>query len=118
MPQNTAEWIAIISAFAALFGVAVGLLNIYRVSPIDEAHAAETWESIAARSASRVSEILDQLMAVQQELLIVVRGANVLTRQLKQEGHISDWNVFAYKDELSDGRKPPGSKRRSAIDEE
>ena len=115
MPQNTAEWIAIISAFAALVGVAVGLLKIYRVSPIDEAHAAETWESIAAKAASRVSEILDQLMAKHQEVLILVRGANILTRQLKREGFIPDWNVFAYKDELSDGRKP---KRRSAIDEE
>lgn len=115
MPQNTAEWVAIVTALTALVGVAVGLAKVYRVNPSDEAHAAETWESIAAKSGSRISKILDELMATEQKFLVVLRGAGILTRQLKREGHIPDWDVYSYEDELSDGRKP---KRRSAIDEE
>lgn len=101
MPQSILEWVSLIAGLTALAGVILTIVKVFRINPMDEASAADIWESTASRSATRASQLLDQLMDKEQEVLIIVRGAGVLTRQIKRLGEEPDWNIFAYKDEIT-----------------
>jgi hypothetical protein len=96
MPATISDWVTLIASVTALVGVVISFTKAIRISKKEDAEAVDLYEQVAARSATRISTLMDEKMALEQELKQWMRGANLLSIQLRGLGETPCWDIFEH----------------------